>query len=155
MGGPGAPGMGGPGMGGPGMGGPGGPGMPGMAGMGGPGASGMGGMPGMCGLGMPGMGMPGMGGMMGGGCMGGCGNMMMMQPNMKVGTPIKGMPGMFPIINTINGEEMVVGFMPMAMAAAMGLAPMGSAVMGMGGKATSSQEQTSKPPDTTLCSNKD
>jgi len=50
---------------------------------------------------------------------------------------------------------MVVGFMLMAMAAAMGLAPMGSAVMGMGGKATSSQEQTSKPPDTSLCSNRE
>merc|ERR1719329_1552231 len=34
---------------------------------------------------------------------------------------------MFPIINNIDGQDMVMGFMPMQMAAAMGLHPMGSA----------------------------
>lgn len=85
-----------------------------------------------------------MGGM---GGMGGDPGMMMMSPNMKVGPPIKGMPGMVPVINKVDGEDMVVGFMPMQMAAAMGLQLVGaSPAMGSGTSTASVDSKPSPPP---------
>merc|ERR1719272_2409829 len=68
-----------------------------------------------------------------------------MNQSMKAGAPIKGMPGMVPVINNVDGEDMVVGFMPMQMAAAMGLQPAGAS-----GKAkTAGASEQSRPSELT------